>query len=60
LDGSGARDQVKEMGSLGVKQGSLNRIHGDECNVVEDVNFNPLDKNAVKGSVDAVPDGGGG
>src|SRR5712691_636563 len=60
LDRSGTRDEVKELGGLGVKRGSLDRIHGDECDVVEDVNFNPLNKNAVEGSVDAVPDGGGG
>ena len=55
----GSRDKVQKLGSLGVKRGSLDRIHGDECEVVKDVDFDALNKNAVQGSVDAVPDGGG-
>jgi hypothetical protein len=53
---------VEKLGSLGVKRGSLYRVHGDKCKVVEDVDFNALNKNTVEGSVDAVPDrsGGGG
>jgi hypothetical protein len=47
MDCSGSRDKVEKLGSLGVKRGSLNRIHGDECEVVEDVDFDALNKNAV-------------
>ena len=60
LDCSGSGDKVQKLGSLGVKRGGLNRIHGDKCNVVEDVNFNSLNVDVVEGSVDAVPDGSGG
>jgi hypothetical protein len=59
LDCSGSRDKVQKLGSLGVKRGSLDRIHGDECDV-EDVNLNSLNVDVVEGSVDAVPDGSGG
>ena len=60
LDSGGARDEVEKLGSLGVKRGGLDRIHGDECDVVEDGNFNSLNVDVVEGSVDAVPDGSGG
>ena len=60
LHSGGAGDEVENLGSIGVKRGGLDRIHGDECNVVEDVNFNPLYVDAVEGRVNTVSDGGGG
>jgi hypothetical protein len=60
VDGGGTRDEVEKLSRLGVKRGSFDRVHGDKCYVVEDVDFNSLDKNAVQGGVDVVPDGGGG
>ena len=59
LDCSGSRNKVEKLSSLGVKRGSLDRVHSDECDIVEDVNFNSLNVDVVEGSVDAVPDGGG-
>ena len=60
LDCGGSRDKVQKLGSLGVKRGGLDHVNGDKCKVVEDVDFDPLNKDTVEGSVDAVPYGGGG
>ena len=47
LDCSGSRDKVQKLGSLGVKRCSLDRVHGDKCEVVEEVDFDPLNKNTI-------------
>jgi hypothetical protein len=60
MDCCGARDEVEKLCCLGVKRGSFNRVHGDECDVVEDIHLNSLNDCAIKGSVNAVPDGCGG
>jgi hypothetical protein len=56
LDSGGARDKVEELGRSGVKRGSLYGVHGDECDVVEEIDFHSLNGNIVEGCVYAVPD----
>ena len=56
LDRGGARDKVKKLGRPGVKRGSLYGVHGDECDVVEEIDFHSLNGNIIKGGVYAVPD----
>ena len=42
LDGGGARDKMEELGRSGIKRGSLYGVHGNECDVVEVVDFHSL------------------
>jgi hypothetical protein len=47
---------MEELGRSGVKRGSLYGVHGNECDVVEEINLHSLNGNIVKGGVYAVPD----
>jgi hypothetical protein len=60
VDGGGTRDKVEEGGGPGVEGGSLDRIHGDEGDVVEGVALYALNKGGAESSVDLVAKGDGG
>ena len=60
MDGGGTRDEVEEGRGCGVKTSCLDRLHGNESNVVEGVSLDALNKGGAEGRVNLVPKGDGG
>jgi hypothetical protein len=51
LNCGGTRDEVGEQDNVHIKRGSLDSVHGDECEVVEDIHFNSLKIYIVEGCI---------
>ena len=54
MDGGGARNEVEELGDLGVKRGGLHRFHGGDVEVKRGVSLNLLHVTTREGSVNVV------
>ena len=54
MDRGGTRDEVEEGRGFGVKSSCLDRLHGNESNVVEGVSLDALDKGGAECRVNLV------
>ena len=60
MDGGRTRDEVEEGRGSGVKSSCLDRLHGNESDVVEGVSLNALNQGGAEGRVNLVSEGDGG
>ena len=56
VDGSGARNEVKKLGNLGVESGCLDRFHGGDGEVKRGVSLNLLNETSCKRRINIVAD----
>ena len=56
VDGSGARNEVKKLGNLGVESGCLDRFHGGDGEVKRGVSLNLLNKATHESCINIITD----